>query len=357
MKRNLNQILILALLFQSSQVWAWGQRGHELVTLVASRLLQEDPRVDQSFAAACLDKEHLLAHLANTPDTVWRRGNGPNVQANRPTHFVDMEYLDVTEKRGLKKLPQTGKDLISSIRQQCKLNPKNCAEGSNAAEQLSRAGHAPLRIAQLTTIIEQSFRKLKIAKNKSEKLDHFHEAIVAMGLLSHFVGDLGNPLHTSSNYNGQLTGQSGIHSYFETFVVNEYPLDLSHRVFLHAQKQKPYKTRVTAKKRVNSYLDSAWALAWDSHKQLNKLLALDKKHSLVKEAKAMEKPQRKAAKSVGPAYKTFTVAQLATAADTLKELWVQAWLKAGKPSLAGLKSYHFPTEPDFVPVRYLEGVK
>jgi hypothetical protein len=32
----------------------------------------------------------------------------------------------------------------------------------------------------------------------------------------HYLGDLNVPLHTTMNYNGQLTGQEGIHGFWES---------------------------------------------------------------------------------------------------------------------------------------------
>ncbi len=40
--------------------------------------------------------------------------------------------------------------------------------------------------------------------------------------LSHYVGDLHQPFHTTENHDGQLTGQLGIHSRFESDLVNFY---------------------------------------------------------------------------------------------------------------------------------------
>ena len=40
--------------------------------------------------------------------------------------------------------------------------------------------------------------------------------------LSHYVGDLHQPFHTTENFNGQFTGQLGIHSRFESDLVNLY---------------------------------------------------------------------------------------------------------------------------------------
>jgi len=40
--------------------------------------------------------------------------------------------------------------------------------------------------------------------------------------LCHYVGDANQPLHCTENYNGQLTGNSGIHSRYETTMMNSH---------------------------------------------------------------------------------------------------------------------------------------
>ena len=43
-----------------------------------------------------------------------------------------------------------------------------------------------------------------------------------MSAISHYIADLHMPLHTCSNYNGQLTGNEGIHFRWETPMVKQY---------------------------------------------------------------------------------------------------------------------------------------
>ena len=43
-----------------------------------------------------------------------------------------------------------------------------------------------------------------------------------MGVLGHYVSDLHMPLHTVINYNGQFSGNDGIHFRWEERLVNEY---------------------------------------------------------------------------------------------------------------------------------------
>jgi hypothetical protein len=45
--------------------------------------------------------------------------------------------------------------------------------------------------------------------------------------LGHYVADGHQPLHVTVNYNGQLTGNSGIHSRYETTMINTYESDLT----------------------------------------------------------------------------------------------------------------------------------
>lgn len=40
--------------------------------------------------------------------------------------------------------------------------------------------------------------------------------------LGHYTGDAHVPLHTTANHNGQLTGQKGLHSYFETELLKKH---------------------------------------------------------------------------------------------------------------------------------------
>ena len=45
--------------------------------------------------------------------------------------------------------------------------------------------------------------------------------------LSHYVADLHQPLHTTENFNGQLTGQMDIHARFESDLLNRYQSRIS----------------------------------------------------------------------------------------------------------------------------------
>ena len=66
-------------------------------------------------------------------------------------------------------------------------------------------GTGPWRIMQLYRMAVDAF---KSGDNKA--------ALEYAGAMSHYIGDLSQPLHVSENYDGQKTGNTGIHSWFET---------------------------------------------------------------------------------------------------------------------------------------------
>ena len=56
---------------------------------------------------------------------------------------------------------------------------------------------------------------------------NWHKAMLDASDLGHYVGDGHMPLHLASNYDGQKTGQSGVHSRYETTMVSAYITNLS----------------------------------------------------------------------------------------------------------------------------------
>ena len=54
------------------------------------------------------------------------------------------------------------------------------------------------------------------------KNKRWDEAIFHMSTLGHYISDIHVPLHVVENYNGQLTGNDGIHFRWESRMVDEY---------------------------------------------------------------------------------------------------------------------------------------
>ena len=82
----------------------------------------------------------------------------------------------------------------------------------------------------------------------------------------HYIADACVPLHTTSNYNGQLTNQVGIHAFWESRIPELFAIDEFDMVVGTA-----------------TYIDDPvtyfWGLVLDSHKEVDRVLSLEKELS------------------------------------------------------------------------------
>lgn len=169
-------LLSLSLALITSLALAWGNWGHKHINRAAIFALPEEMRV---FYYNHID---YITESSVVPDL---RRPLLNDKAEGPRHFLDVEDF---------KIP------VADF-------PKTPKEGYKAYDSafLARSGILPWYIQEL---MEKLTRAFKI-NNKSEILFLSSE-------IAHYIGDAHMPLHTSSNYNGQLTGQKGIHSLWES---------------------------------------------------------------------------------------------------------------------------------------------
>jgi hypothetical protein len=83
-------------------------------------------------------------------------------------------------------------------------------------EDFSQHGIGPYNVFQQYSALKRAFMK-----------GHLESILRISADLGHYVADIHVPLHASSNYNGQLTGQHGIHAFWESrlpelFAESEY---------------------------------------------------------------------------------------------------------------------------------------
>ncbi|HLT87586.1 MAG TPA: zinc dependent phospholipase C family protein [Sphingobacterium sp.] len=83
--------------------------------------------------------------------------------------------------------------------------------------------------------------------------------------LGHYVSDAHVPLHTTRNYNGQLTGQIGIHAFWESRLPEMFADD--------------YNLFVGKARYLDSPLDSAWTIVRESNALVDSVLLLEKELS------------------------------------------------------------------------------
>lgn len=357
-------LFLLAFLASSSKyAFAWGERGHDLIARVAARLVVErSPRGDE-FAAVFEQKEHMLGHLANIPDIMWRNGDSQAQALNAPTHFVDTEFFALSPAYA--NAPSTIAALEAQVSALCGQAPSGyVCPMEKGAQKVDAAtiGTAPFRVRQLFDRMVVALSEAKVATTPKAMMAATDEALLDAGIMAHFVGDLGNPWHGTRDYDGWESGQGGIHKYFEEELVNALPLSLDEDVISEALRGKPFQ-RVTqqmpAAQRANlrtNPLAVAWALTFDSLAHLDEVRALDRKVALRKPSSAERglklKAERRDPRDVRGDFRIILTERLATAADTLAALWLAAYEKAGKPSLKGYRSFTYPLAPAFITPNY-----
>lgn len=159
--------------------------------------------------------------------------------------------------------------------------------------------------------------------------------------LGHYIADAHVPLHTTSNYNGQRSGQEGIHGFWESRLPELFSIDYNFFVGKAAYVKSPqlaiWQGITTAHLQVDSVL------------QIEKKLSArfgEKKYSFETKGKQTVKVYSKEfAKAYHEALGTMVERQMRSSIKMIADFWYTAWVEAGQPDLKKLTTYK-PTEDE-----------
>jgi hypothetical protein len=344
-------------------VFAWGGRGHHSICHSAVFLLKEDGLRDYLQS-----RPQVMGHLCNIPDIYWKSLGGDIGKQGNPAHFIDVEITGLTTKE----IPSDYQKIVS----------KYTGE-TNQFKKEGKIFSVPTEFGSLWWRADQFFRRainlekdwkkaIPPANPKEEQDDSLpfnksaHDFIVNLGLMGHFVGDAGQPFHSTADYDGYAVGHGGIHSYFEDQGVSVIGPDLEMQVISTAKKMqdaanskdKELKKTVqflTAKNAV----EKMRALSQLSYAEIKTILTIDplRKPSEEKKEKGMSlrtPAEREDIKTVAGKLEPIIVQEMARSAALLAHLWDEAYIKVGKPKLTAYKSYKYPFTPEFVAPDYFE---
>ncbi len=341
----------LFLILSSSQVMAWGGRGHNTICQTAAFLVKEPGLLEY-----LRNKPQMMGHLCNMPDFYWKSLGGEANQLGNPSHFIDIEVIGLE----VKDIPTDFKKLSADFTG--KPNKfKN--DGTTIKSIATEFGSSWWRVDQFVRIIEGLAKEFALAPppaNPKEEQNNelpynklAYQMVVSMGLMGHFVADNAQPFHTTADYDGYAAGHGGIHAYFEDAVVGQFDGDLDALVLKAAREMKNPEFLKPA-----TAIEKMKVLSVISNKEIPKLLKLDpiKKKSIVVKEKGMEiktAAEREPAPVAFKKMKPMIVTQMARGAVLLAHLWDQAYVKAGKPKVGAYKSYKYPFTVEFVAPDYL----
>ncbi|MDG2366523.1 MAG: S1/P1 nuclease [Candidatus Marinimicrobia bacterium] len=181
MKRANSIWLLIITLAPISFIGAWGYDGHRRINYIASR------QINGPFGQFLKQNSEPLKWYAVAPDY-----NKKIDKEEFHKHFIDSDFYD---KYPFDNIPKNYSTLVSKY----------------GEDNIKKYGIAPW------TIKETSDRIIDLLKR-----NQFEEAVYNMGVLGHYISDLHMPLHTVINYDGQFSGNEGIHKRWELHLVNKY---------------------------------------------------------------------------------------------------------------------------------------
>jgi hypothetical protein len=165
----------------SAPLSAWGFTAHKFIADRAIDLLPAEIRpFFQKFRTTIV--EHAV-----DPDTYRTVG----WTDEDPRHFVDMDSYG----------PFPFADLPHDYQ---------AAIAARGADFVRKNGVLPWRTQEVYDKLRDNFRQVATGAYARENVKLFSSVI------AHYVGDAYQPFHATANYDGQLTGQNGIHARFET---------------------------------------------------------------------------------------------------------------------------------------------
>jgi hypothetical protein len=156
--------------------------------------------------------------------------------------------------------------------------------------------------------------------------------------IGHYIADLNVPLHTTANYNGQLTNQHGIHGLWEGRIpelfATGYDFWVGQAHYLHHPQQRVWQALQQAHNAVDS------VLTFD--KLLSARFPEDKKYSFEQRGTTT---QRVYSREYVAAYHRMLNGQIErqmrASIQLVRDVWFTCWVDAGQPDLSPLAGFDF----------------
>ncbi len=145
----------------------------------------------------------------------------------------------------------------------------------------------------------------------------FEKAVLFAADLGHYVADGHMPLHITRNYNGQYTNQYGIHSRFESSMINSFIGQITYSG--------------DGVSEVPDVLDYIFDYLYESYPYVDSILAADTYAQGVSGGSTGSSAYKNA---LWEKSKNFTILLFSRASHAMAELIYSAWAEAGRPLIS-----------------------
>ncbi len=175
MPKILTIFSVVVILLLPQQTHAWGFWAHQRINRLAVFTLPPE--------LLAFYKAHITYITEHAVDPDKRRYA---VHGEAARHYIDIDHYG---KYPFEDLPRNWNDAVEKL----------------TKDTLESYGILPYQLPRRIQELEEAFRKKDLVRILKLSAD-----------IGHYIGDSHVPLHTTKNYNGQLTGQKGIHGFWES---------------------------------------------------------------------------------------------------------------------------------------------
>ena len=305
MKKNFK--IVVVFLFLSSFLYAsipWGFYAHKRVNRYAVFTLPEELI---GFYKKHID--HLTEHAVDADKRRYA------VKEEAPRHYIDIDHYG---ENPFEIMPRKWNDAVDKF----------------SEDTLLAYGIVPWYIQTVYNRLVKAFEQKDINYILKNSAD-----------LGHYVSDAHVSLHTTENYNGQLTNQKGIHAFWESRLPKFFADDYDYLV-------------VTAEYQY-SVLDVAWQAVESSFNSLDSVLLFEKELSREFEQDKQYSYEKRGTKTIRVKSADFSAAyhlkldgmverRLRLSITTIGNLWYSAWVDAGQPILEGMEKSDNPFTDEII---------
>ena len=272
-----NRFRIVILFFVipfSLLLMAWGYNGHNMINGSASLSFTAEMTQFQSWAMT-------LAEHASDAD--YRKDTDPE---EGPRHYIDIDNYAEFIAQG--RIPQTYDSVVA--------------------------------LYGLAFVIDQGVLPWATKITYDSLVNSFtrfdwNKAVLFAADLGHYVGDAHNPLHLTRNYNGQYTNNYGVHSRYETGMINAFKDEITMAG-----------TEISFTTDVSGYI---FNYIYANYIYVDSIMIADTyAEDVAGNTSSYEYKEALWYKCEG-----FTTPLFNKAANTLAELIYSAWVEAGKPDM------------------------
>lgn len=290
-------ILALILLLLPAQAFpVWGFHGHRLISRLAVYSL---PPEMLGFFKKNID---FITENAVNPD---RRRYAVQGEAER--HFIDFD--NYSEEIRARMPSMSWEEAVEEL----------------GEKTLRENGIVPWQILRMKGQLTEAFR----TRNASYILRTATD-------LSHYIADSNVPLHTTGNYNGQLTNQHGLHAFWESrlpeLYSQDYDLFIGKAEYVEDIEKRTWAGILNA----HATLDSVF----NFESYLTETMASDKKFTIdERNGITVRAYSREFSRNYHEMLDNQVERQMKASIKMIADVWFTCWVDAGQPDLDYLPKY------------------